>query len=240
MADTNVLNTYPRAESSRYESIPRNDRYDRSRLILEFVGPNRRVLELGCSTGFFSQWLRQTGCCVTGVEIDPVAAEQASAICNRVIIADLNDDAWTSQIHERFDVVLMGDVLEHLVHPETVLRSAARMLTPTGVVVVSLPNVVHWTVRLKILLGKFDYQAVGLLDATHLRFFNLPGAKSLIETSGYEVLAFHPVIGGRMSFSFRASWQLLAHLFPNLFGYQFLFRARPVRSTPVAPPDKVQ
>lgn len=237
MANANVLNAYPQADSARYESAPRNDRYDRSRLILEFVGPNRRVLELGCSTGFFSQWLREMGCSVTGVEVDPVAAKRASAICNRVIIADLDDRSWDSQIEERFEVVLMGDVLEHLLHPEDLLRSVARMLTPNGFVVVSLPNVVHWTVRLKILLGRFDYQPVGLLDATHLRFFSLRSARALLEDSGYEVLAFHPVIGGRLSTCFRAGWQMVARLVPNLFGYQFLFRARPLRPLAVSPPE---
>jgi SAM-dependent methyltransferase len=229
MADANVLDACVRSDSARYESVPRNDRYDRSRLILEFVGPNRHVLELGCSTGFFSQRLRQMGCCVIGVELDPIAAERASAICNRVIVADLNDGNWVRQIHEHFEVVLMGDVLEHLLYPEKVLRSVAQLLTQGGFVVVSLPNIVHWTQRVKTLLGQFEYQPLGLLDATHLRFFNLRSARALIEHSGYEVLAFHPIIGGRLSTSFRAGWQMLAHELPNLFGYQFLFRARPLR-----------
>ncbi len=174
---------------------------------------------------------------MTGVEVDPVAAERASAICDRVIIADLDDRNWDSQIQGRFEVVLMGDVLEHLVRPEILLRSVARMLTPDGFVVVSLPNVVHWTVRLKMLLGRFDYQPVGLLDATHLRFFSLRSARALLEDSGYVVLAFHPVIGGRLSTRFRAGWQMLARLAPNLFGYQFLFRARPLRPSAVTPSE---
>ncbi len=167
---------------------------------------------------------------MTGVEVDPVAAERASAICNRVIVMDLNDSNWVNQIQERFEVVLMGDVLEHLVHPEKVLQNVARLLADNGFVVVSLPNVVHWTQRVKILFGRFEYQPVGLLDATHLRFFNLKSARALIERSGYEVLDFHPIIGGRLTSSFRAGWQMLAHAFPNLFGYQFLFRAKPFRS----------
>ena len=214
--------------SSRYETVPKDDRYDRAHLLQKFVGKDRSVLELGCSTGYISRLLKQSGCRVVGVESDRSAARSAASICDQVILADLNGSEWTERLEERFDVVLMGDVLEHLLHPDQVLKRARQLLMPGGVVIVSLPNIVHWSQRLKTLLGRFDYQSVGLLDHTHLRFFTVRTARALIENSGYRIVDFHPIVGGRFSSRFRFFWQCLANLRPHLFGFQLLFRASPL------------
>jgi len=225
------MNSQPVANdlgSSRYETTPTQDRFDRAYLLQRFVGKNRRVLELGCSTGYISRLLKQLGCSVVGIELDAAAAQLAAGICDQVFIADLNGITWSQQIEGQFDVVLMGDVLEHLVHPDQVLRSARQFLLPGGDVVVSLPNVVHWSQRIKTLFGHFNYQLTGLLDYTHLRFFTACSARALIENSGYRIVDFHPIIGGHLSSRFRFLWQVLANVRPTLFAYQLLFRAQPV------------
>lgn len=214
--------------SSRYETVPRRDRFDRSYLLQKFVGRSRNVLELGCSTGYISRLLKQYDCRVVGIEMDRDAAYSASSICDRVLVADLNTDEWMEQVKETFDVVLMGDVLEHLVHPDRVLTNVRSVLAPGGEIVVSLPNLVHWSQRLKTLLGQFSYQSTGLLDHTHLRFFTARTARHLIEKSGYSIVKFYPIIGGPFTGNLRPFWQLLARLRPNLFGFQLLFRAQPV------------
>jgi len=218
--------------SCRYETAPLNDRFDRAHLLQKYVGDNHRVLELGCSTGYISRLLKERGCRVVGVECDRDAARLAANICDEVVVADLNNMAWiktaTAQLQGRFDVVLMGDVLEHLVHPEEVLRGVRQFLLPGGAAIISLPNIVHWTQRLQNSLGRFDYQSTGLLDHTHLRFFTVRSAWALIANSGYRVVEFYPMIGGRFASHFRPLWQGLARLRPNLFGFQLLFRAQPV------------
>ena len=215
--------------ADRYECAPREDRFDRGRLISEFVGANRRVLELGCSTGFVSRLLKQNGCHVTGVEYDLHAIEKASRICDEVVWADLNQPSWGGSLRETFDVVLMGDVLEHLLFPEQALEQAQALLSEGGSIVISLPNIAHWTARAKIMTGHFDYQKTGLLDYTHVRFFTLRSARALIENSGYRITRFQAVIGGRLSDHFRPLWQRAANLWPTLCGYQLLFRAEPER-----------
>jgi SAM-dependent methyltransferase len=219
--------------STRYEGIPVNDRYDRAILISRMVGPNRRVLELGCSTGFISKLLKQSGCHVVGLDVDPLAAKVAATICDRVMLTDLSSPEWPGDLDQKFDVIVMGDVLEHLVAPQVVLRNVRPLLDPDGYIVVSLPNVVHWTQRLKILLGQFRYQSTGLLDFTHLRFFDLRTARVLLTECGFEIVKFQPLIGGRLSAKMRPLWQALANCLPNLFGYQFLFKAQPQETSPM-------
>jgi 2-polyprenyl-3-methyl-5-hydroxy-6-metoxy-1,4-benzoquinol methylase len=216
-------------ESSRYEykiGKPR-DEYDRNRFLLDWVGTGKRVLEVGCSTGYMSRELVARGCSVTGVEVDPIAAERARAYCQAVYVLDLNAPDWFAGFPEKgFDIILLGDVLEHLVMPGATLQQLREVLAPDGALVISLPNVVHWVTRMKILFGQFDYEPWGTLDHTHLRFFTMKTARALIEGAGYRITRFHPVFGGRMAGHARPVWQWLAHFAPGLFAYQMLFEAK--------------
>jgi methionine biosynthesis protein MetW len=217
--------------SARYEVPYSPDRFNRTTLLLQWVGNAKDVLELGCSTGYISRLLSEQGCRVIGVESDPDAAAKAVRYCTRVVQADLDRAGWAVALPPdfKFDVIVLGDVLEHLAHPERVLRQLPPLLKPNGYLVISLPNVVHWATRLKIVFGRFEYEPIGTLDATHVRFFTCRTARELIEEAGYRVLEFHPAIGGRMSGHLRPVWQLLARLMPGLFAYQLLFRAAPLR-----------
>jgi len=212
--------------SCRYEGRIDRDRYDRNRILLDWIGSDKRVLELGCSTGFFSRHLKEANCQIVGVELDTGAANLAERFCERVIAADLDGTAWLAGLSQSsFDVVLIGDVLEHLADPRAVLRRVRPLLSDRGRLIVSLPNVVHWQTRLEVLCGRFDYREWGTLDATHLRFFTWKSASDLFHQAGYRVCRVHHAIGGRMSSRFRPLWQVFADIFPGMFAYQMLFEA---------------
>ena len=213
--------------SARYETSGHADSFDRNLLLLRLVGPGKRVLELGCSTGFITRRLLQQHCVVTAVESDMEAAAVAANTAAVVLNRDLNSPLWTESLNTEFDVVLMGDVLEHLINPLNVLQQVRSLLRPGGKLVICLPNVVHWLTRLQIAAGRFNYQPIGTLDLTHLRFFTAASARSMIQAAGYRMLSFEPIIGGRMSGHFRPAWQLLAWIRPGLFAYQFLISAAP-------------
>lgn len=215
-------------ESSRYE--PQNgrlDKYSRNRVLIEWVGRGKRVLEVGCSTGYMSQLMKERNCTVTGVEVDADAARCAANYCEEVHVLDLNSSEWIARFSEnRFEAVLLGDVLEHLADPARVLFQVREVLAPNGSLVISLPNIVHWETRVKVLLGKFNYQSCGTLDHTHLRFFTLKTAQELIESAGCRIVRFHPAVGGRMTGHLRPMWQMLAKILPGLFAFQFLFEVK--------------
>jgi O-antigen biosynthesis protein len=213
--------------SARYEKYEHPDRFDRNVLLLRHVGAGKNVLELGCSTGYITRLLQQQNCTVTAIENDADAAQKAAETGAAVLTRDLNHPDWTRDLKPEFDVVLMGDVLEHLVSPYKVLLRARPLLRTGGYAVICLPNVAHWLVRLQIALGQFNYQRTGTLDATHLRFFTVQSARQLIAAAGYRLLKFEPVVGGRMSGHLRPAWQLLARLRPGLFAYQLLMSAAP-------------
>ena len=154
-------------------------------MLLDLVGSNRRVLELGCSDGYMTRWMVDAGCDVTGVEVDPEAAEQARQWATEVVVGDLDSlDLEETLGGRRFEVVLCGDVLEHLRNPTRALVAARRLLEPGGVVVASVPNVAHGDVRLELLAGRFEYRDLGLLDETHVKLFTRASLQRLLADAG--------------------------------------------------------
>jgi len=141
-------------------------------LMVELIGGSKRVLDVGCATGYLARALRDRDCSVSGLEFDPVAAEEARPHLDTLVVGNAEEiDLLEAFGEQRFDVVVFGDVLEHLRDPLAVLRSARRLLDDGGSVVASIPNVAHGSLRLALMAGRFDYQPLGLLDSTHLRFF---------------------------------------------------------------------
>jgi len=172
---------------------------------LQLVGAGQRVLELGCATGYVSRLLADQGCRVTAVDSNARAAAMAGGACERVLVADLESDDWSRELgDERFDVLLCMDVLEHLRDPARCLRRAKAHLKPGGRAIVSVPNVAHGSVRLALLEGRFEYQDLGLLDRTHLRFFTRSTVEQLFRDTGYLVTRIDRVeasiLGGNVRF----------------------------------------
>jgi SAM-dependent methyltransferase len=162
-----------------------NDHYTK---MINLVGREKRVVDFGCSTGFISRFLKDRGCLVIGVEIDPVAAESAREVCDGVIVADLDDIDLVSELKgEKFDVGLFGDVIEHLKNPKRLLTQMRSCLAEGGYVVVSVPNIAHASIRLMLLQGRFDYEETGILDDNHLKYYTRESIGDFLESCGYMV-----------------------------------------------------
>jgi SAM-dependent methyltransferase len=132
------------------------------------------VLDVGCATGSLGAALRGHGLHVTGVE--PLAAAAAIARTRLdEVFTGLSDDFLTQHADARFQAIIFADVLEHMPDPGAALRRAAHHLAPGGVIVVSVPNVTHASVRAMLLEGRWDMGAQGILDRTHLRFYSRSG-----------------------------------------------------------------
>lgn len=163
---------------------------------LELVGRNKRVLELGPAAGAFTRALVAQGCQVVAIEVDPAAARMVEPVAERVIVGSVADPAVLASAidDERFDVVVAGDVLEHLADPLSALKAARGALRPGGYVVLSLPNVAHADVKLQLLAGRFAYQDTGLLDRTHLHFFTLESVEEMVRDAGLLMIDLRRVV----------------------------------------------
>jgi len=197
--------------------------------VAEWIPRDRgRVLDLGCGDGSFGRWLKDNGSSwVTGVTIQDEEARRAAAGLDEVICADL--DGWEPE-GERFDGVVASHVLEHLKDPGRLLRRLIRRVGPGGWLVVALPNALFWRQRFQFLAGRFRYTQGGIMDATHLRFFDADTARQLVEEAGWPVEAARAT-GGFPGSRFLGPCRGLVdetacRLWPGVFGFQFVFRAR--------------
>ncbi len=173
--------------SSKYDiEVDLNAEGTSHRMMVDFVGSNKVVLDVGCSSGYLAKVLQAAGNTVSGVEYDPEAAEIAEQYLAKLIVADLeNDDLAELFGDDRFEVIVFGDVLEHLRDPLTTLRQARRLLTPNGYIVISIPNIAHGDVRMSLMLGRFEYRNLGLLDNTHVHFVTRATLRELLRDAGF-------------------------------------------------------
>lgn len=147
-----------------------------------------RVLEIGCSNGYFSAALRDNGVYVHGVE--PFSDEALR--CGRVddffsgTVEDFCANA-PEELHHSFDAVILGDVLEHLTDPKAMLVALGGFLKEDGVILASVPNITHIGIRSMLADGRWDYQKYGILDTTHLRFFSWHTLKKLFLAAGFGI-----------------------------------------------------
>jgi SAM-dependent methyltransferase len=173
-------------------------------------------------------------CKITGIEIDANMASVAKKRCDDVIEGDIQSMDIKKELGEEaiFDVVLMGDVLEHLTDPGYVLQKIRPFLKEKGLLLVSVPNIAHSAIIFELLQGKFPYREEGLLDYTHLRFFTKESLINMLESKGFWVTSIERTIVPAENTEFRCdislfpkeTVQFIKNL-PDSDTYQFIIRA---------------
>ncbi len=198
-----------------------------------------RVLDLGCSDGRFAEDLQAMGHHVTGVDLQ--AHDGVTDRVEHFVQADL-DQGLPSDLDGPFEIVLAADVLEHVRRPDQLLQQIHKVLAPGGSVLVSVPNFGHWYPRLRVALGRFDYDRRGILDSDHVRFFTKKSFERLALASGFTILRREATglplevaeRGGHGQELQGKGFSRLVNQIdraavaarPQLFGYQFLFELR--------------
>jgi 2-polyprenyl-3-methyl-5-hydroxy-6-metoxy-1,4-benzoquinol methylase len=232
----------------RVAATSEDSRYRLARL----TGKSQAVLDVGCAVGYIGEFLRRSSPrpWLAGIEIDPAAAEKARPHYDQVIVGSIEDPAVWNQLRRTVDAMIFGDVLEHTADPIVVLRIARPKLSDAGLIVVSIPNIGHIKVRLRLLLGKFDYEDWGIMDRTHLRFFTLKTAQEMLRQGGFTVVHREGVHGYPLPEGLNRASRLWARskrrlrvwltgLRPTVFAYQFILVAVPTPTPVSASPPPV-
>jgi predicted TPR repeat methyltransferase len=157
--------------------------------IMRVLMPSRsRVLDIGCGTGAVTLVVnRDKDNDLWGIEPDPTRAAIARSRGINVTCGALDQKFLDS--HAPFDAIMLADVLEHIAAPGEFMSLALGAVKPGGLVLLSVPNVAHWTVRFGLLFGRFDYTETGIRDATHLRWFTEKTIRKLCQNCGLDVLS---------------------------------------------------
>lgn len=196
-----------------------------------------RVLDVGCSDGQFGALVRRQGHVVDGVDL--VKHEGVGERLDHFIEADVSRGLPPDL--GSYDVIVAGDILEHVVNPHLLLSDLRNHLAPGGQILVSVPNFGHWYPRVKVATGRFDYDQRGPLDHTHVRFFTRRTFERLVNACALHI-AERDVVGSPVDVLDRGGETALARVargaatvdraatraWPTLFGYQFLYRLEPI------------
>lgn len=204
-------------------------------LILDMLAdqPPAKVLDIGCSGGRLAAFMREAGHHVTGVDHIEVPG-----VRDRVDVfyqADLSTGI-PPEVGVGFDVVVAGDVIEHLPRPTETMNEIRRVLRPGGQVLLSVPNFGHWYPRVRVVAGQFGYDRRGILDDTHLRFFSRASLRRLVRKTGFDLLEERSTglplgvvsdADSRAVKAVRAVDRGLLRMRPTLFAYQWVLRLTP-------------
>ncbi len=148
------------------------------------------VIDIGCARGKFGELLkRRKGYRVIGVEKNPIEAEKAKNRLDGVITGDFLEVS----IIEKFDCATCLDTLEHVPDTEKFLKKIGEILRPGGYLLLSIPNIGHWSVVEDLLAGRWDYTPAGTLCITHFRFFTKRSIEEFLKETGFEILRIRPI-----------------------------------------------
>jgi SAM-dependent methyltransferase len=213
-------------------------------VIFALIGRQERVLEVGCSAGYFGEKLiKQKSCTVCGIDIDPAAIELArKRLGNNVFLSSDGIPTLPEQYHNFFDVIVCADVIEHTSDPWSFIRELKKYGHQRCRWIFSIPNIAHWSCRFMLLTGGWNYQRFGILDYTHLRFFTLRTAILLVEESQLDVCRVFYTSGQAMEVYQKGVFRILKRIdvfnltpriiarlaltFPSLFALQFVMECR--------------
>ena len=119
----------------------------RSQLFKKWMGKNRKVLDMGCRDGVLTRHFIGDNT-VTGLDIDKQALED----CQKNLKIETIWADFSIQIPlptASFEVVVAGEVIEHLPYPEITVSEISRILKPGGLFLGSVPNSYHLKNRLR-------------------------------------------------------------------------------------------
>lgn len=205
---------------------------------------HRRILEVGCGAAALGgSWkAADPSRVVWGLEVDSAAAAVAASRIDRVLRVDLDHLTELPAPVGGFDLITFGDVLEHLRDPGRLIRLLSLYLAPAGEIIACVPNVGHWSVVTQLLRGRFDYEAQGLLDRTHIHLFTPSTFAELLVDCGLgavtavrAIMAPNPVSEqlAQIGAALAGECGSLASLHRSLDTYQVVFRARKPLRGPV-------
>lgn len=159
-------------------------------LLLNYIIPNSTILEFGPATGEMTRFLQESlHCNVYIVEKNKEAFRQAINYAKHGICDDILSFSWVKEYsHIKFDFILFSNVLEHISQPDQVLKEAYNLLSDSGVLLISIPNIAHNDILLNLYESKFNYTENGLLDQTHIHFWGYQNLIPFFDSCGYKIV----------------------------------------------------
>jgi len=194
---------------------------------LAWIGTGKKVLDVGCNDGSDALRIIEAGNTVEGIDISFNAVEQARKRGVSARVLDISSQPLPFPA-ESFDVVVAGEIIEHVIDTDKFLRILHDMLKPGGTLILTTPNLASLARRGMLLLGfnpfceySLEVPVSGARPVGHLRYFVKRDIENFLKVHGFKV---EVLTGDGVNLGLFAS-RFLARLFPSLV-VRFVVRAR--------------
>lgn len=190
--------------------------------MVKLVGKNKKVLDIGCYDGTISKLIKDNGNDVYGVDISEPAVELARLKGIQAKRADIEEEIPFP--NGFFDVIVMGEVIEHIFDTDNFLKNIRKLLKVNGYVIITTPNLAALGRRILLLFGKNPLIESSCKEGSHIRYLVKDTIFSLLKSNGFTVDIFtSDVVNFTKSGIFYSA--KLAKLFPTL-GRTLIMRAK--------------
>jgi methionine biosynthesis protein MetW len=193
------------------------------------------ILDIGCGAGDTGSILMEQGYTVDGITISEDEKREAGQVLRNVYVYNV-EQGLPQELQEQYDVVILSHVLEHICYPQKLLKDIQSRLKPNGILIIALPNLMHFNSRWKLTKGNFNYEEYGIWDYTHFRWYTFKSAQQMLKDNNYTVEKAD--VSGWIPFEHRLKkitpaglrngiFKMLKKISPGLFGFQLLYVAKP-------------
>jgi 2-polyprenyl-3-methyl-5-hydroxy-6-metoxy-1,4-benzoquinol methylase len=167
-----------------------------------------KILDVGCGAGDNARILQARGCTVYGLTLSDEEARLARPFCKDVFVKNAEFEELDLP-DKSLDLIICSHVLEHMIQPAATLTRLCRYLRDGGQVLIAVPNMAHWRLRVRFLRGDWHREPQGMMDRTHLQFFSFTTGITLLNETP---LTLEKHVAGDLSIPL---WPL-RRLFPGL------------------------
>lgn len=183
----------------------------------------KNILDIGCASGYLARELKRDHNFVAGVDISEKHITEAKKVLDEAYALDIENDPWpVSLVEKKFDIIICGEVIEHLFDQDAFLEKVKILLRPSGKLIMTTPNFLLWNSRIRMLFGQFGFKEV-LYDKSHIHLMSYRGFHEKIIQHGYRIMAednvWYP--------NWLERWKKF--LPPNLFVFQTITKLEVVR-----------
>lgn len=157
--------------------------------MVKYIPSNSEILDVGCGYGKIWDLLKSRKNHTVGLEGNEIPLKFAKERMDETYQVDITsaEDVRSTLKDRKFDYIIIADVLEHLYDPFSVLCMYKSYLKQNGKIIISIPNAVVWDIRLRFLLGIFNYADSGTTDRTHIRFFTRGSFRRFLKAADLKI-----------------------------------------------------
>lgn len=179
---------------------------------------NKKILDVGCSSGYIGAALKKQGNYVVGLDITKKDIAKACKVLDQAYVFDIEKDNL-AKLGKNYDLIIMAEVPEHLFDPEAAIARFLPLLKPNGQLLLTTPNLVHIYNRLKMTLGIFEYKEETVINKSHIHFFTHTTFLKALKNLGLEIVQENHVVLPETLSPFLKYW-------PSLFVFQMVILCR--------------